>query len=88
MREQKARGQISRFSANELERYDNEPVDQTRRQYFPIRDRYIKIVKNSRKLSIESFEKKGRKDLKQTCKSLMKVAKHQKRQNFEDSMNR
>lgn len=64
MRNQKKNGCISRFSANELDRYDNEGPDLTKRQYFPIRDRYIKIVKNSRKLSIESFEKRGRKDLK------------------------
>jgi len=51
--------------------------------YVPIRDRYIKIVKNSRKLSIESFEKRGRKDLKSTCKALVKVAKTQKRMNCE-----
>ena len=88
MKEQKAQGQISRFSARELERYEDELPDQTRRQYFPIRDRYIKIVKNSRKLSIESFEKRGRKDLKQTCKSLIKVAKLQKRQKYENTLNR
>lgn len=64
MRNQKQNGCISRFSANELRRYEHEKPDQTKRQYFPIRDRYIKIVKNSRKLSIESFEKRGRKDLK------------------------
>ena len=75
MRQQKENGCISRFSANELERYENEQDDTVKRQYFPIRDRYIKIVKNSRKLSIESFEKKGRKDLKQTCRSLIKIAK-------------
>lgn len=88
MRQEKQNGCISRFSANELERYDNESPDQVKRQYFPIRDRYIKIVKNSRKLSIESFEKKGRKDLKQTCRSLIKVARQQKRQNFEGQLSR
>ena len=64
MRYQKQNGCISRFSAKELERYENEDPDNVKRQYYPIRDRYIKIVKNSRKLSIESFEKRGRKDLK------------------------
>jgi len=68
-------GTITRFSANELERYHNPTVDITKRQYYPIRDKYIKIVKNSRKLSIESFEKRGRKDLKLTSRSLGKVAK-------------
>ena len=75
MRDQQENGCISRFSAKELERYDNEEPDSVKRSYFPIRDRYIKIVKNSRKLSIESFEKRGRKDLKQTCKSLIRIAK-------------
>lgn len=88
MRRQKENGCISRFSANELYRYDNEQPDLVKRQYLPIRDRYIKIVKNSRKLSIESFEKKGRKDLKQTCRSLIKIAKQQKRQKFEDQLSR
>ena len=64
MRYQKQNGCISRFSAKELEQYEKQEVDSTKRQYYPIRDRYIKIVKNSRKLSIESFEKRGRKDLK------------------------
>jgi len=75
MRYQKQNGCISRFSAKELEQYESQEVDSTKRQYFPIRDRYIKIVKNSRKLSIESFEKRGRKDLKQTSRSLIKVAR-------------
>lgn len=88
MRHWKQTGCISRFSANELERYENEQPDRTKRQYFPIRDRYIKIVKNSRKLSIESFEKRGRKDLKQTCRSLIRIAKQQKRQKFEDQLSR
>lgn len=68
-------GTITRFLANELERYNNPTVDLTKRQYYPIRDKYIKIVKNSRKLSIESFEKRGRKDLKLTSRSLVKMAK-------------
>ena len=68
-------GTITRFCANELRRYHNPTEDITKRQYYPIRDKYIKIVKNSRKLSIESFEKRGRKDLKLTSRSLGKVAK-------------
>jgi hypothetical protein len=75
MRDHEENGCISRFSAKELERYENEEPDQVKRSYFPIRDRYIKIVKNSRKLSIESFEKRSRKDLKQTCRGLIKVTK-------------
>lgn len=88
MRYQKENGCISRFFAKELDRYENEKPEQVKRQYFPIRDRYIKIVKNSRKLSIESFEKRGRKDLKQTCRSLIRIAKAQKRQKFEDQYSR
>lgn len=42
------------------------PEDPITRQYFPIRDKYIRIVKNGRKLAIESFEKRGRKDFKRT----------------------
>ena len=61
-------GTISRFFAKELEGYNNPTLDDTKRQYFPIRDKYIKIVKNSRKIGIEAFEKRGRKDLKQTSK--------------------
>lgn len=86
MRYEKENGCISRFSANELNRYENEQPDRTKRSYMPIRDRYIKIVKNSRKLSIESFEKRGRKDLKQTCRSLVRVAKQQKRQKFDEQL--
>ena len=81
MRFQKQNGCISRFSAKELERYETEQPDRTERKYHPIRDKYIKIVKNSRKLSIESFEKRGRKDLKHTVKNLFKIAKEFKHQN-------
>ena len=42
---------------------ENIPVE---RRYFPIRDRYIKIVKECRRKSIESFEKRGGKDFKRT----------------------
>lgn len=86
MRFQKQNGCISRFSAKELERYENEQPDFTERKYYPIRDRYIKIVKNSRKLSIESFEKRGRKDLKHTVKNLFKIARDFKHQNQENQI--
>lgn len=49
------------------------PEDPIKRQYFPIRDKYIRIVKSGRKLTIESFEKRGRKDFKRTCKSLYRL---------------
>lgn len=51
----------------------NEPIDNTKRTYEPIRERYIKIVKGSRKLCIDCYEKRGRKDFKRTAKSLQKV---------------
>lgn len=44
------------------------------RQYFPVRDRYIKIVKNCRRRSIESFEKRGGKDFRRTRHSLFSIA--------------
>lgn len=84
MYQEQKNGTISRFCAQELELYQNPTIDDTKRQYVPIRDRYIKIVKNSRKLSIESFEKRGRKDLKQTSKSLNKVQRALKKQNYDD----
>jgi hypothetical protein len=36
---------------------------------------YIKIVKNCRRVTQESCEKRGRKDFQRTKKELMKVAK-------------
>lgn len=36
------------------------------RQYLPIRDKYIRIVKRSRRIAIESMEKRGGKDFKRT----------------------
>ena len=36
----------------------NQPIDNTKRSYVPIRERYIKIVKGSRKLCIDCFEKR------------------------------
>ena len=53
----------------------NQPIDNTKRSYVPIRERYIKIVKGSRKLCIDCFEKRGRKDFKRTAKALFKVGK-------------
>lgn len=49
--------------------------DGVRRQYIPIRDRYICLVKHCRKTTIESFEKRGRKDFKRTHKSLQRISK-------------
>ena len=53
----------------------NHPRDPVKRQYFPIRDQYIKIVKSTRRMCIESFEKRGRKDFRRTQRSLIKLGK-------------
>jgi len=50
-------------------------MDCTKRNYVPIRERYIKIVKGSRKMCIDCFEKRGRKDFKRTAKALYKIGK-------------
>lgn len=44
------------------------------RQYLPIRDKYIRIVKRSRRLAVESMEKRGGKDFKRTRQALMQIA--------------
>jgi hypothetical protein len=49
--------------------------DGVKRQYIPIRERYIQLVKHCRKTTIESFEKRGRKDFKRTHKSLHRISK-------------
>jgi len=50
--------------------------DTVERKYFPIRDKYIRIVKSCRKQVIESYEKRGRKDFKRTAKYLYKLGRH------------
>ena len=52
-----------------------EPYDNVKRLYFPIREKYIKIVKHCRKICIDGFEKRGRKDFKRTCKNLIRTRK-------------
>jgi len=49
--------------------------DGVRRQYIPIRERYIMLVKHCRKTCIDGFEKRGRKDFKRTSKSLYRISK-------------
>ena len=39
-------------------------VDPVKRNYVPIREKYIKIVKHCRKIFCEGCEKRGRKDFK------------------------
>jgi hypothetical protein len=49
--------------------------DGAKRQYIPIRERYIQLVKHCRKITIDGFEKRGRKDFKRTHKSLYRISK-------------
>jgi len=51
------------------------PNDSVKRAYIPIRDKYIHIVKNCRKLTIDSFDRRGRKDIKKSIKNLNKIAR-------------
>ena len=55
-----------------------EKQDHIKRTYLPIRDKYIKIVKNCRKIVLDAYEKRGRKDFKKTTKALFKVGKLQR----------
>lgn len=43
------------------------------RQYFPVRERYIRIVKKCRRRVIESFEKRGGRDFRRTRNALLSV---------------
>ena len=60
--------------------------DPVKRQYMPIWDKYIRIVKNCRKLTIESYEKRGRKDFKRTSKSLFRIGKDWARNSTEHTI--
>ena len=44
------------------------------RQYLPVRDKYIRIVKRSRRIAMEGMEKRGGKDFKRTRQALMQIA--------------
>ena len=55
--------------------------DAVKRQYVPIRDKYIKIVKSCRKLTVDSFDTRGRKDFKRTARYLRKVGSYLKEEN-------
>lgn len=51
--------------------YEEDPefhADQIERVYYPIRENYIEIVKHCRRATMESFERKGRSDLKRTAR--------------------
>ena len=51
------------------------PQDPVMRQYIPIREKYIIIVKSCRSLTIDSLDKRGRRDMKRTTRNLIKKAK-------------
>ena len=60
------------------------PNDPVKRQYVPIREHYIRIVKSCRRLCIDSFDRRGRKDMKKTIKNLHKIARSFARANREE----
>jgi hypothetical protein len=51
------------------------PVDPIHRVYKPIREKYITIVKNSRKMFLSAHEKRGRRDLMKTQRILRKIGR-------------
>ena len=55
--------------------YQQAPVDPVKRVYKPVREKYITIVKNSRKLYLNAFEKRGRRDLMKTQRVLRKIGR-------------
>ena len=40
---------------------------------MPIREMYVKIVQHCRKVSVDGFDTRGRKDFKRTAKRLSKI---------------
>ena len=77
-RQVKYLGLVIEKDEEQLIEIDNEffmPNDPVKRQYVPIREKYIKIVKKCRNLTIDSLERRGRKDMKKTAKNLFKIAK-------------
>ena len=58
------------------EEYESEGLeDPVKRQYIPIRDYYIQIVKSCRVLTFESFDRKSRQELQKTAKALHRLAR-------------
>ena len=55
--------------------YQQAPIDPVKRVYKPVREKYITIVKNSRKLYLNAFEKRGRRDLMKTQRVLRKIGR-------------
>ena len=64
----------SEFETEEIV-YQQAPVDPVKRVYKPVREKYITIVKNSRKLYLNAFEKRGRRDLMKTQRVLRKIGR-------------
>ena len=64
----------SEFEAEEFI-YEQAPFDPVKRVYKPVREKYIAIVKNSRKLYLNAFEKRGRRDLMKTQRVLRKIGR-------------
>ena len=44
------------------------------RKYVPIREIYVKTVQHCRKVTVDGFDSRGRKDFKRTAKRLSKIA--------------
>ena len=55
--------------------YEQAPADPVKRVYKPVRETYITIVKNSRKLYLNAFEKRSRRDLLKTQRVLRKIGR-------------
>ena len=60
----------------EYAEYPEECNDNVERLYYPIREAYIEIVKHCRKLTLESYDRKGRSDLKKTTKNILRKSRH------------
>ena len=58
-----------------IEDYTEVLEDDVQRAYYPIREKYILIVKNSRRNFIESLERRGHNNMKQTTKNLKNISK-------------
>ena len=58
-----------------IENYTEVLEDDVHRTYYPIREKYILIVKNSRRNFIESLERRGHNNMKQTTKNLKSITK-------------
>lgn len=55
--------------------YEQAVADPVKRVYKPIREKYITIVKDSRKLYLNAFEKRGRRDFMRTQRILRKIGR-------------